>query len=351
MSKVKITAKSCYAPIRFEARYSVLREAFHADRKLTLEQPKSYYNDICFDASYDYIKNNYTKINTEKDAFIIMFDTFIRYLVGGKVIYEIDEILLSALSMSDISNIPCGVVQFPTSAFYIHLDKCSSIFEGVFVSTDDIAGKGKNTDEVIFDFIYPEFAQKPMEKSLEAGEPSESITLYFGNKDELVIDILREECGINLAMPLRYSNMERFNHLSDIYSEIEKLLTVILNTIFYINSVSSDVSVEWGRDISTDKIHSINQQGNTNIKKNLEKGLAEAGYSKVRYIGKQFSQTAEGKVISEYLNSGKKLATHFRRGHFRNQPFGKKLSQRKIVFIAPTVVNAGGELQGKIYKS
>ncbi len=98
------------------------------------------------------------------------------------------------------------------------------------------------------------------------------------------------------------------------------------------------------------KVQKIKSETDKNIVKNLEDGLYQQGYTKVNYVGRNFEKTNEGKAISNHINSGKTLSTHFRRGHFRNQPYGEKLSQRKIIFIAPTIVNEGGEMQGKIYK-
>lgn len=42
----------------------------------------------------------------------------------------------------------------------------------------------------------------------------------------------------------------------------------------------------------------------------------------------------------ERLLKGHELSAHWRRGHFRSQPYGPQSSMRKVMFIAPTVVRA-----------
>ncbi|MCT9633885.1 hypothetical protein NOX73_32960, partial [Pseudomonas aeruginosa] len=69
---------------------------------------------------------------------------------------------------------------------------------------------------------------------------------------------------------------------------------------------------------------------------------------KIRYVGHQFASTAAGQGLGEI---GRSVATHFRRGHFRSQPYGPERSLRKVIFIPPVVVNPGqSELPGRIYE-
>jgi hypothetical protein len=45
------------------------------------------------------------------------------------------------------------------------------------------------------------------------------------------------------------------------------------------------------------------------------------------------------------------MSPHWRRGHFRQQPFGPKLAHRKLVWIMPTIVrrDKGTPENGHIY--
>lgn len=46
----------------------------------------------------------------------------------------------------------------------------------------------------------------------------------------------------------------------------------------------------------------------------------------------------DGKV--EHLSDGQELPPHWRRGHFRQQPYGPNSSLRKVIFISPVIVRA-----------
>lgn len=65
----------------------------------------------------------------------------------------------------------------------------------------------------------------------------------------------------------------------------------------------------------------------------------------------QFAQSVSEQMIQSSEDGGRKLATHFRRGHFRGQHYGPDRALLKRIFVAPVVVNAdaGGEVVGHVY--
>lgn len=72
-----------------------------------------------------------------------------------------------------------------------------------------------------------------------------------------------------------------------------------------------------------------------------EAKLAEVEQLYDRYIVGPESLVDMGLVgEGERLPKGHELPAHWRRGHFRSQPYGPQSSMRKVMFIAPTVVRA-----------
>ncbi len=369
MSKVKITAKSCYAPIRFEAKYSEFADVLKRDVK----QIKSMISQAL---STDEIIDSFYDENSERKQFLISkgfnpdwdiwfeLADFACYTVAGKVIYDIEPILLEAFNITDIMNINMGEFELPASCFYIHLGNYSNVFDGVFVFSDDLECYGTYAQEVRFEFVYSHFA-KTKEKAIVSTMDSndlakEVLSLDFYDNETSLYNAIETELQNKLELALQYFYTEdeySRNEIEDFristqesFKELKRCMQIVFNTILYINARSQDIQEDWGRDVPKKKIAQIHREPNNAIKKNLEQGLTERGYTKVRYIGRQFSQTSEGKELNNQELSDKTLATHFRRGHFRNQRYGEKNSLSKIIFIPPTIVNANGVMQGKVYK-
>lgn len=56
----------------------------------------------------------------------------------------------------------------------------------------------------------------------------------------------------------------------------------------------------------------------------------------------------EGTTLSARRNrhgrsSGRRARPHWRRGHWRRQPFGEKRALRKLIWVMPVMVQHGGE--------
>ncbi|WP_133118476.1 hypothetical protein [Caviibacterium pharyngocola] len=357
MSKIRITEKSSYGPIRFEARYSFLQEMFNVAKKKIINKEQD-----CYQFVGNWIDKN---INGDNLELILNIDIFTRFLASGRIIYELDKILFEALSITEL-DIPCSTLNLPYSTFYIQLGEYSSLFDGVYVdkyiSSEDVNGE---EDTIWFYFVYKNYAKNKtslsqLRRDKICGDKLRSCELDISEPNSIIKDILQNE--ITSSFYIQYSIAERNGTLNNENTqlhlqkekleseEILKLFPLVVNLILYINSQNNDVIEDWNKDTPIEKTLRLEKGNNVNERKNLEKGLLEAGYSKVLYVGKNFAKTKEANLLAKALTTGKILSTHFRRGHFRNQPYGKNNLLRKVVFIAPTIVNEGGEMLGKIIK-
>jgi hypothetical protein len=72
-----------------------------------------------------------------------------------------------------------------------------------------------------------------------------------------------------------------------------------------------------------------------------EAKLAEVEWLYDRYIvGPDVSKDLGTAAGGDASSKGQELSAHWRRGHFRSQPYGPQAALRKIAFIAPTIVRA-----------
>lgn len=124
-----------------------------------------------------------------------------------------------------------------------------------------------------------------------------------------------------------------------------KTASLISNALFYLSEPQDDltVKVEEGAPLALARKA---LRGKPGQQQQAKQALNVEGYAIVRYCGAQFSHhgTSEG-------SSGELAKSHWRRGHWRNQPHGPQLTLIKRVWIRPVLVKAeaGAQEVGRVY--
>lgn len=127
-----------------------------------------------------------------------------------------------------------------------------------------------------------------------------------------------------------------------------KAITLIVNAILYLTSQDSDVEEDFP-DSYPKKLVTKAKSDNIKEAKRAESKLASQGYTKIKFVGRSV------KKYFQHEHSSSSVSSHWRRGHWRKQPFGsKEEGKTRPVWIKPTIVNKGaGEEQnipGHIYE-
>lgn len=369
--QIKINKRSAYAPIRYEATrpYAVpIGKAFLAQRRRGEDARMAFVGRQLLPL----LRTAVAKLGREQgpgpvQSEILTTQVFGMYLDGGKVIYDLSKTLTQTLLITDAEDIPCGELTFPASSFYLHFGSDSGLsddgfnIEGAFVTrmddrmTIDLAPQG---------FGQSHFLSLPMGESLVGApillnDPLKPISRALADS---IVNVL----SINAKMFGQIAEMERqlerqYGQVVKVPSPVQRLaekgpllqkaLGLIVNAMFYLAAEPDDVTNDWGRDTPKEALDTLQATDKPGAIKTIENTLLNAGYSKVRYVGRKFAQSLAAQHIQEATASGRTLATHFRRGHFRRQPYGPERTLRKTIFVAPVVVNVGnsGEVQGRIY--
>lgn len=128
-------------------------------------------------------------------------------------------------------------------------------------------------------------------------------------------------------------------------NHVEELIRIAVNALCYLCYEKREV-VERYPDEAPQRLVRMAANGTPREKKRAESKLGSLGYSKVKFCGakNEFRDSASN-------GQGGHTRTHWRRGHWRRQPFGPKLEKTKVLWIKPTLVNAEAktDVQGKIY--
>lgn len=369
--QIKINKRSTYAPIRYEATrpYAVsIGKAFVAEHKRGEAARMAFVRGSLLPL----LRTAVAKIGREQgpgpvQSEIVATQIFGGYLEGGKVIFDLSKTLSDTLLITDTKDIPCGELPFPTSCFYLHFGSDSDLsddgfnIEGAFVT--------RMSDRMTIDLVPQGFGQ-PHFLSLPMGEPLVGAPVLLNDSAKPIAQALTESIASVLEMNAKlYEQMaETERQLERQYGEVvkvpaqvqrlaekepllQKALALIVNTMFYLAAEPEDVMDDWGRDTPTEAVDALLSAEKPGTIKTIENTLLRSGYSKVLFVGKKFARSITARHMQEATANGNILATHFRRGHFRCQPYGPENALRKTIFVAPVLVNAesGGELQGRVY--
>lgn len=369
--QIKINKRSAYAPIRYEATrpYAVaIGKAFVTEHKRGEAARMAFVRGPLLPL----LRSAAAKIGREQgpgpiQSEIVTTQVFGSYLEGGKVIFDLSKTLSETLLITDTKDIPCGELPFPASCFYLHFGSDSNLsddgfnIEGAFVTR---MSDRMTVDLVPQGFGQPHFLSLPMGESL-VGAPvllNDSAKPITQALTESIASVLATNAKLYEQMAETERQLERqYGQIAKVPSQMQRLaekepllqkaLALIVNTMFYLAAEPEDVMDDWGRDTPTEAVDALLAAGKPGTIKTIENTLLKAGYSKVLFVGRKFAQSITARHLQEATASGKMLATHFRRGHFRRQPYGPEHALRKTIFVAPVLVNAdsGGELQGRVY--
>lgn len=285
-----------------------------------------------------------------------------RFEQAGSNIFHFKKELLELLEKTDVSEIQIGQIKFPFSDFFISLRELKkplptsaskdAIIDGVYVSfTDDsdeeliykyhisfhICGYSESTKDVEFKKNVQDIMELPA--GLTFTNETSTITDAIEEVHQIMSDTLESE-----TMDKEYIEREIDFQLEE-YKLLKDNLNLMVNCLLYLSSVKPDIETKYVEGLP---IHIKNkiEKANTRHRKELaEKEAKRDGFSKINLVGNSLSKIVSNKNITN------EVAPHWRRGHWRKQPFGKELSETKIVWIKPTIVNKekGEPAKGHIY--
>lgn len=325
----------------------------------------------------------------------------IRFFQNGRNIFEISPFLIKLLENTEVGNIRFKDFVLPYNTMYLHFGGIEGVeyppesyeekFDAYLSSefnfeTDEEEDMFYENKKFLLDGAY---VSKTQEKSIdimlcfkdpkdnfekrinivddhrfptfeftlsfgkwnpELGRTDYDVDLTFNESVVVFSDIWDENADIG---EINYSKLVQLIREPDNcgqseweeYVLMDKALKLIVNCICYLNSTDKDVEIS-----STDEHASklLEQLGKTKKSQEISKlklKLEKQSYSKIHFLGNNLKKNFL------FEKSENELEPHWRRGHWRNQPFGKNLSDSKLIWIKPTIVrkDKGEPEKGHIY--
>lgn len=140
-------------------------------------------------------------------------------------------------------------------------------------------------------------------------------------------------------------HLDAYNYQLDF---IERTCKVLVNCLLYLSlpKETQDINKEYPLDLPHNFNRKLSLGKSNNEKKKIENKITNFGFSKINFVGNSFKNSK-----NQSKDETGELSPHWRRGHWRNQPYGENLKLSKLIWIKPTIVNKdkGEVIKGHIY--
>ncbi|WP_163713440.1 hypothetical protein [Mangrovibacterium lignilyticum] len=332
---------------------------------------------------------------------VIVARDYIRFSQCGRNIFEITPFLLRLLEKTDVGDIRFRDFKLPYKTIYFHFgtlealeypveyyeqkfdayvaepfnfetiededeyyQKKKFLLDGAFISMTsenciDIQLCFKDTNDsftknvnVVNDHRFPTF---DFTLSFGKRNKDESHTEYdeettFNESTVIFCDYWDEkaelgEIGYGKLSRLTNEPEKCFKSEWKEYVLMDKALKLIVNCICYLSANELDIEVFATNEQANEILEELYKASKTQIRNKLEKKLSKFSYSKVHLVGHKL------KAYFDRKESDNEVEPHWRRGHWRKQPFGENLSETKLIWIKPTIVrkDKGEPKKGHVY--
>ncbi len=267
-----------------------------------------------------------------------LIDAHTAFNNSGKNIFHFTSELIKLFDNTTIEPNVLSLIKLPFDCFYIDFQEYSLTEDVIFYTYNQedgiyysgayighgIATKKSNAPciNIVFTF-FTKYGPNPVRASIDIDSNiNKSVITCI-----LIDDFLKSEDYSTEKDP----SLKQF----------KRALNIIFNALLYLSLKKVDVIEEYPVDASPIDICTIK---NSTTKWKVDKAKRNLSkFSKIKFVGQQFKSTATGMGINK--------ATHWRRGHWRNQATGLNRQEHKLIWIMPTIINAhkGEPQKGHVY--
>lgn len=309
---------------------------------------------------------------------------------GGRNIFSINPFMVDLLKKTEVGNIRLRDIKLPYNSVYFHFEPIADIIfpleslehkhnieyalqdlekhyllDGAFVTMEndhtlditltfiDLKDQFKEKVGITTDYRFPA-VQYTLDFSMWQSESgfSHSLDTTFDKATVCFADIWDAEGdpGELTYGELRALTKQKEKCYQSEWEEyvlMDKALRLIVNCICYLNSVDQDIEIGATQRDADDILKQLSKIKKTQLVNKLKQKLSRFPYSKIHFCGNKLQEQFK------LTNDTTEVDPHWRRGHWRNQPFGASLSQTKLIWIRPTIVRKDKGLPevGHIYES
>lgn len=356
MSRISPSSYSAYAPLRYEVTrpfVPYLSAKFAASYfPSKLQRSNFFFKEILPEIFEAAAKSKVDPHDTSIELEIDNLKAYTEFLISGRIIYDFHKELSSQLASTQLEGSSLTSLIKPYEAFYLHFGDVEwpgntvSNVEGAFVSW------GNPSEELDYLTIHV-IKKRQFSNALFWQSPENEVTEHFSINVSDTPDGIKDQFAEignrwrRSATSLGYDNVLASDEVDQTLSHMQAVFTLVVNCLLYLSATAKRLSeAESIADLSRQEgAHS--RESESPSQEAIGDALSNQDYLKVNLISSEFVHH-QGKHFVTGTNH--KKAAHERKGHYRNQRHGPKLSLTKVVFINPTKIHSESDvLPGRIY--
>lgn len=286
------------------------------------------------------------------------------FCAHGRQIFHFGPELTEQFRRTDVDDVPAGVLSFPYEAFYVSFGKQTDL---------DLRGRGTFVDGAYVSFLPNRHLQIVLTTqdgddrawfltpdnyyylSLPLQDPARLISSIAAKALEEDLKDLRRTGQDQppqlevLGVAVRNMRPETVHvdiaALSEGYPVFQQALKLIINGLCYLTAYPEDIETRWPDGTPPTLVRKIETATKPKEVQRTISKLTSMGYNRIHFCGKSFAARSD-------IPTGREIATHWRRGHWRNQPHGPRMASRKLIWIMPVLVRKDRDSSapaGRIY--
>jgi hypothetical protein len=265
---------------------------------------------------------------------------------NGRMIFNFSEELTEAFSHSDIGEAAVKDVKLPFQAFYLRFNfgnpqlfyngrpfDGTYVFQGrgaPFIGLLLVSGSGE---------IWPDILDLGIHSAFETADSNKLLSVALDEaflSQKMQFEQMRAKVAEDYGFKAEDIDLPQEDFYTRGHGTVKSLFHLIGNALLYLSVYPTSVDVRW--PLETPEIL-IKKTQSTKLKerKSAFDELWAQGYAKIRYCKTETSESNH-LFTDRDINEDKKLARHWRRGHWRNQPYGAGSKQRRLMWIRPCLV-------------
>lgn len=307
------------------------------------------------------------------ESLVTLATAYGRYVQAGRQIMDFPPALVEMLAKTDVDDIPLDTIKMPYAAQYLHFGPQADLelepgwlVDGAYVEGRGEAGDLRFTITAVpadrslsrLWFVYPEpeytqdfvgdYRKMDLATAIDTelsdrlvglnesvGKPGGDITERLQSDMAAVGAEMPEDLRVLDVSPrLAKERLEQVNRRHPVY---RLALQLVVNALCYVTAYPDDIKSVWpeGTPVSL-KAKADSAQGKE--ARRARSKLAALGYVPVHVCGQRIEEQRNRIGIAS-LDHGH-VASHWRRGHWRNQVHGPGRSLRKLIWVMPVLVGA-----------
>ena len=292
-----------------------------------------------------------------------MFTTF------GRNLFDLLPGLVTEFRNTDVDDVPLSAVQFAFEAFYIS-----------FGPQDDLRLYGYSTVDGAYVFAFPGYPLQIVLTTLpDESKPEDSwvlnparyyyLPLSTDDKDAsfgvLIKDAIEKEISeqedkgnipdtgvyqvdgreIGIVNKRPETSLQDQKEVLDGEVVFREALRLVVNTICYLSQYPEEIDDSWPDGTPPALLEKLTKPKTRKQAQKAQAQLLAMGYSKIKICGRSIGG-------HDTDDMGGDVRPHWRRGHWRNQPYGELAQKRRLIWIRPTIVrrDKGDPEHGHIYE-